>query len=174
LSPNENSPPDPAEIESRILLNWIVKLMIRDVDEYLRAQAVPIGSAQFSVLRVLRHGTQNLSELGRFLLLSPATLVPVIDALVKHGYVRRERDPNDRRRVQLSLTAEGDRLVQQLTCKPYQDSYHRAWQALRPDQRASLLKTLRHIIAAMSESPSEVEARLAEIMQTHLRRTADE
>lgn len=173
MSPNDLSPPEPAEIESRVLFNWIFKLMIRDLDEHLRAQAVSISSLQYGVLRVLRHGTQSLSELGKRMLLSPATLVPVVDALVKQHYVSRERDPSDRRRVQLSLTETGDALVQQLACQPLEDSYHRAWQSLTPEQRDQLLKLLRHIIAEMSESPEEVKARLAEIVQTHWRQRAE-
>ncbi|MFN7209822.1 MAG: MarR family winged helix-turn-helix transcriptional regulator [Aggregatilineales bacterium] len=172
MNPNDLSPPELAEIESRVLFNWIFKLMIRDLDEYLRAQAAPISSLQYGVLRVLRHGTQNLGELGKRLLLSPATLVPVVDALVKQRYVSRERDPSDRRRVQLSLTEDGNALVQQLACQPLEDSYHRAWQSLTPDQRAQLLSLLRQLIAEMSETPEEVRARLAEIVQTHWRQRA--
>jgi DNA-binding MarR family transcriptional regulator len=171
--PNELSPPELAEVKSRVLLNWIFKLMIRDWDEYLRAHAVPISGLQYGVLRVLRHGTQSLSDLSKRMLLNPATLVPVVDALVKQAYVRRERDPHDRRRVQLSLTESGAALVQQLTCQPYQDSYHRAWQTLTPAQQAQLLDLLQQIIMQMSESPDEIEARLNEIAQTHLRHTAE-
>jgi DNA-binding MarR family transcriptional regulator len=171
--PNELSPPELAEVKSRVLLNWIFKLMIRDWDEYLRAHAVPISGLQYGVLRVLRHGTQSLSDLSKRMLLNPATLVPVVDALVKQAYVRRERDPHDRRRVQLSLSETGAALVQQLTCQPYQDSYHRAWQTLTPAQQAQLLDLLQQIIMQMSESPDEIEARLNEIAQTHLRHTAE-
>lgn len=173
MSPNELSPPEWAEIKSRVLLNWIFKLMIRDLDEFLRAHAIPISSLQFGVLRVLRHGTQSLSDLSKRMLLSPATLVPVVDALVKQDYVRRERDSRDRRRVQLSLTEQGSALVEQLTCQPYQDSYHRAWQSLTSAQQAQLLDLLQQIIAQMSEAPEEIEARLNEIAQTHLRHTAE-
>ncbi|MFQ3536448.1 MAG: MarR family transcriptional regulator [Aggregatilineales bacterium] len=173
MSPNELSPPEPDEIESRVLFNWIFKLMIRDWDEHLRRQAVAISSLQYGVLRVLRHGTHSLSELGKRMLLSPATLVPVVDALVKQAYVSRERDPSDRRRVQLSLTQAGDALVEQLACQPLEDSYHKAWQSLSAEQRSQLLSLLRHIIAEMSESPEEIRARLAEIVQTHWRQRAE-
>ncbi|MDW8299953.1 MAG: MarR family transcriptional regulator [Anaerolineae bacterium] len=173
MSPNELSPPEPTEIESRVLLNWIFKLMIRDLDEYLRARAAPISSLQYGILRVLRHGTQSLSELGKRMLLSPATLVPAVDALVKQDYVSRERDPNDRRRVQLSLTESGNALVRQLACQPLEDSYHKAWQTLSLEQREQLLSLLRHIITEMSESPDEIRARLAEIVKMHLRQSAE-
>ena len=159
--------PDPSEIETRVLFNWIFKVMIRDLDEHLRQQAIPLSSLQYGVLRVLWHGTRSLGELSQRMILSSATLVPVVDVLVKQGYVHRERDPSDRRRVQLSLTEEGSALVER-TCPPYQDSYHAAWQALSSDQQARLLSLLRQIIAHMSESPAEVKVRVAEIVQGHL------
>ncbi len=165
--------PDPAEIETRVLFNWLFKTVIRDLDEHLRQQAIPLSGLQYGVLRVLRHGTRSLGELSQRMILSSATLVPVVDALVKQGYVHRERDPSDRRRVQLSLTEEGSALVNMLICQPYQDSYHKAWQALSSDQRTALLSLLRQIVAKMSESPAEVEARIAEIVQAHLRHTTE-
>ncbi len=168
MNPNEMPPPNPSEIETRVLFNWMFKMVIRDLDEHLRQQAIPLSGLQYGVLRVLWHGTLSLSELSQRMLLSSATLVPVVDALVKQGYVHRERDPSDRRRVQLSLTEDGRVVVNALACQPYQDSYHKAWQTLSNDQRTTLLNLLRQIVANMSEAPAEVEARIAEIVQGHL------
>ncbi len=46
-------------------------------------------------------------ELAEHVLLTPATLTPVLDALESSGDVRRDRDPEDRRVVRLHLTDAG-------------------------------------------------------------------
>ncbi|MBO0868475.1 MAG: MarR family transcriptional regulator [Micromonosporaceae bacterium] len=52
-------------------------------------------------------GRATHAELARRVWLKPATLTGVIDTLEKAGYVRRERDPADRRVVQVVATGEG-------------------------------------------------------------------
>ncbi|MBA2310389.1 MAG: MarR family transcriptional regulator [Pseudonocardiales bacterium] len=61
------------------------------------------------VLGSLAH-TDGLShrQLADRMMLSPATLTPVLDALEEAGEVRRDRDPQDRRVVRLHLTVLGE------------------------------------------------------------------
>lgn len=51
-------------------------------------------------------GTSHRETAAR-LGITPATLTPVVDALVDSGDLIRERDPSDRRVVRLSITARG-------------------------------------------------------------------
>ncbi len=44
-----------------------------------------------------------------------STLTPVLNDLVKRGLVRRQRTPDDRRAYQLTLTAAGKRMLDQLS-----------------------------------------------------------
>ena len=67
---------------------------------------------QFGVLEVLYHlGTMCQSDLGAKLLKSGGNITLVIDNLEKRGLVRRVRDENDRRMVQIYLTTEGEGLI---------------------------------------------------------------
>jgi DNA-binding MarR family transcriptional regulator len=52
-------------------------------------------------------------ELGRLLVLSPATITHVINDLEELGAVERRRDPNDRRAHHLHLTDRGRALIHQ-------------------------------------------------------------
>jgi MarR family 2-MHQ and catechol resistance regulon transcriptional repressor len=65
--------------------------------------------SQFGIMEALLHiGPQNQRELGAKLLKSGGNITMVIDNLVKRGWVTREKDPNDRRAVIISLTTEGE------------------------------------------------------------------
>lgn len=100
-----------ATIEVR-LLAWIMsREAARSLDEAFGAFKVDVTGLQYGILRMLREESATLSELSRKFMLDPSTLVPVIDDLVKKGYVKRQRDPNDRRRMPLIVTDKGLSLI---------------------------------------------------------------
>jgi MarR family 2-MHQ and catechol resistance regulon transcriptional repressor len=76
----------------------------------LEAQGLTVG--QFGVLEVLLHlGPLCQHELAKKLLRSGGNVTLVVDNLEKHGWVRRVRQQNDRRMVQIQLTPAGHRLI---------------------------------------------------------------
>jgi DNA-binding MarR family transcriptional regulator len=54
---------------------------------------------------------QTVSELGEKLFLESNTLTPILKKLEQIGYISRTRDPADERKVKVSLTAAGRRLL---------------------------------------------------------------
>jgi len=59
-------------------------------------------------------GRATHADLARRCMITPATLTGVVNTLVKAGYVRRERDEDDRRVVWLVLTEPGWERVRQI------------------------------------------------------------
>jgi DNA-binding MarR family transcriptional regulator len=53
-------------------------------------------------------------ELSKRVGIASTTAVPALDALEKRGLVKRNRDPNDRRKYFISLQDEGKRLVDEM------------------------------------------------------------
>jgi len=67
---------------------------------------------QFGVLEALLHlGPMCQHTLAEKLLRSGGNVTLVIDNLEKHGWVRRERQTDDRRLVKVHLTPKGQRLI---------------------------------------------------------------
>src|SRR6202795_4623528 len=67
---------------------------------------------QFGVLEALLHlGPMCQHTLGEKLLRSGGNVTLVVDNLERHGWVRRERQVNDRRMIQIHLTPKGRRLI---------------------------------------------------------------
>jgi len=99
-----------------LALNTFIKLT-RAVDSvtarlFRRGTLEGITPAQFGVLETLHHlGPLCPGEISAKLLRSGGNITLVIDNLEKHGYVRRERDPEDRRSVRVSLTKEGQAFI---------------------------------------------------------------
>jgi DNA-binding MarR family transcriptional regulator len=53
----------------------------------------------------------TIGNIAKYLTCTPATASGVIDSLEKKNLILRKRDPEDRRRVHLALTQEGERVV---------------------------------------------------------------
>jgi MarR family 2-MHQ and catechol resistance regulon transcriptional repressor len=78
--------------------------------EQIEQSGLTLG--QFGVLEVLLHlGPMCQHALGAKLLRSGGNVTLVVDNLEKHGWVRRERQADDRRLVKIYLTPKGQRLI---------------------------------------------------------------
>jgi len=73
----------------------------------LRCSGLNIDPAQFRLLAMIGHRTWNLTELGIFVGVTPATMSNSIDTLVERGWVNRKPGTDDRRRVLLEITPLG-------------------------------------------------------------------
>ena len=71
-----------------------------------------IGDTALAVLtRLHKHGPQTLTELSEHDRVSPASMSQTVNRLTSAGYAIRTRDPDDRRKVLFSATAQGDELA---------------------------------------------------------------
>src|SRR5690242_18223982 len=73
-----------------------------------RATIDPLTYSQFAVLEALYHlGSLTQGEISAKLLKSVSNITTVIDNLERDGFVRRERDAQDRRVINVHLTHPG-------------------------------------------------------------------
>jgi DNA-binding MarR family transcriptional regulator len=77
---------------------------------------------QYLVMLVLWEAEEPLSvtALGQRLRLDSGTLTPLLKRLETAGHIRRDRDPDDERRVLVTLTEEGRALEEQVSDVPQQ------------------------------------------------------
>jgi MarR family 2-MHQ and catechol resistance regulon transcriptional repressor len=72
-----------------------------------------ITPSQFAVLEALFHlGSMTQGEISTKVLKSVSNMTTVIDNLERDGYVRRERDAEDRRVINVHLTEAGKRKIE--------------------------------------------------------------
>jgi DNA-binding MarR family transcriptional regulator len=71
-----------------------------------------LGDTALAVLtRLHKHGPQTLTDLSEHDRVSPASMSQTVNRLTSAGYAVRTSDPDDRRKVLFSTTAEGDELA---------------------------------------------------------------
>jgi DNA-binding MarR family transcriptional regulator len=103
----------------------------------------PEGSLGDTALAVLthlhKHGPQTLTQLSEYDRVSPASMSQTVNRLTSAGYAVRTPDPDDRRKVLFSTTAEGDEIARAARAQ------RNAWfdqqlRALSPEDRAVLAR----------------------------------
>jgi len=116
---------------------------------------------QFQLLGLLHdHGPVGQGELGQTMGVDPSILVTLLNPLEAEGCVSRERDPADRRRHVVTLTAAGRRHFESAT-RAQREAEDALFAGLDDDQRQQLsavLVALRDSIASGHEdacSPPE-------------------
>ncbi len=76
---------------------------------------VRLSISQFGVLEALFHlGPLCQKQIGTKILKTSGNITLVIDNLEKRGLVSREKDPDDRRKIKVILTPEGQALIETL------------------------------------------------------------
>src|SRR5262249_39067877 len=70
-----------------------------------------LSMPQYRVLALLADGSTAASVLAQQLAVRPPSVTAVVDGLVARALVERSPDPLDRRRLTLTLTDEGARLL---------------------------------------------------------------
>ena len=106
----------PAEV---LALDAFIKLMraTDSISAHLsrHTEAEGLTHGQFGVLEALLHlGPMSQRDLGAKLLRSGSNVTMVLDNLQRRGLVRRTRRADDRRAVEVALTASGRRLITDL------------------------------------------------------------
>ncbi len=99
-------------------LGLLVKAVQREADRRANEALQPLGitSAQAEVLWVLERAEPlSLGELGDLLIAEGGHPSRLVERLVQAGYVKRQNSPNDRRRLEVSLTAQGKLLARQVS-----------------------------------------------------------
>lgn len=73
-----------------------------------------IKMLHFEVMRVLKDdGTLHPAKIGEKLLIAKAQMTHVVDKLVEMGFVKREMCPDDRRTINLTITDEGVKVLEE-------------------------------------------------------------
>ena len=135
-----------------------LRRVMRALDRSSRRLLIDHGltAAQRAVLAVLE--TQpgaSSTTLARAAGVGQATLTEMLDRLVARGLVVRTRSTTDRRRVELALTADAERLLR-ATPVPLPPGFIARYQSLTADERARLVASVATIAELMDDSLEEV------------------
>ncbi len=137
-------------IEAIILAN---RAMVGIASRSLSEVSDDVTLAQYRTLVVLANdGPSRLADLAQALDVSPSTATRMCDRLVRKALIDRARDDLDRREVNLSLTAEGSKLVRDVIDRR-RDRVRELLDLIPDDGRPALVQSLMTLATAAGESP---------------------
>mgnify|MGYP000537322458 FL=1 len=88
------------------------KEIVRRYKPYL--DEIDLTYTQYIAMMVLwEHKQINVKDMGAFLYLDSGTLTPVLKKLEQKGYLTRERDKEDERVLNVTITEQGEELKEQ-------------------------------------------------------------
>lgn len=118
-------------------------------------QTSGLTAPQLVVLRTITEADEpSVSTIARAVSLSNATVTGILDRLQSRGLVSRRRSRTDRRVVRISLTPEGQELVDR-TPPPLQDLFSKKLGELEPWEQTQILSALQRVVAMMEAETIE-------------------
>lgn len=122
-------------------------------------EAAGLTVAQFGVLEAIHHlGPMCQKTVAQKLLRSGGNVTVVVDNLEKHGLVRRERQAEDRRMVEVHLTARGRALVGRIFPKHAREVV-KEFSILEPQEQEELRRLCRKLGTAARTAPKSAGAK---------------
>jgi DNA-binding MarR family transcriptional regulator len=116
---------------------------------------------QFQLLGLLDdNGPMGQRELGQAMATDPSILVTLLNPLEADGFVARKRDPADRRRHVVTLTAAGKRRLDR-AAEAQRQAEDAMFAGLSTEQRAQLRDLLIALRDSRSGAPADDACRLA-------------
>ena len=115
---------------------------------------VGISRSDYDALEALdEHGSLTPSELGRLLNLTSGAVTALIDRLEKLGWASRNRHPDDRRKVIVTLTHDAWQIGQD-DLKPYHQAIDTAVRHHNKDERALIVGFLEALANKIARIPT--------------------
>ena len=147
------SAPAPAPAETKeALLAYLDALTLAEPIQAKLWQLAHLTLTQLMVLRELREGPKTAGRLGHAAGLTPASATRLIDRLEKRGLVRRRRQIEDRRCVEVTLEPKGERLLGEI--KVFRGTnLHLAVGSMTPIERRRLTQSLQHLVELARSAP---------------------
>lgn len=96
----------------------LFRTFLKGVSQDWNKQGVRLSQTHFKALYVLRkEGPMMVSQLANALCLTPAAMTGITDQMLAEGYVEKERAEEDRRVVNITLTEQGEAIIQEVQVK---------------------------------------------------------
>jgi DNA-binding MarR family transcriptional regulator len=153
--------------EIQALISIAAKMIRVTVDERLEQYKAGITTLQYGILRIVQHSPETITVISRKQMLDPSTLVPAVDTLERNGFVRRTKDPKDRRRTPIEITEQGLALLGRFPMLDEDDALVKALGQMTDDHQQQLLNLMRELVSKL-KSDDEVQL-LTEAIQTEMR-----
>jgi len=137
------------ELHDRVLVS--LRRIIRATDIHSRKLGKETGltTPQLVVMRAVAQQERPVAtDIAHSVSLSQATVTNILNRLEHHGLIQRARSASDKRRINISLTAQGNSLLEAAP-QPLQENFIERFSALETWERHQLVASLERLASMM-------------------------
>ncbi len=131
-------------VEDMIFIQYLIKRLYKEFE----AQGLDkkMNTTQLWVLAIMsQHDRMTMSEICKFVVLEKGSFKATIDLLMGYGYIRSQKAEDDKRKVYLSLTPEGEQVAKRIN-HSLEDYLHRRFHILDDFTRQNIWNAI-HVLA---------------------------
>jgi DNA-binding MarR family transcriptional regulator len=135
-----------------------LRQIFKAIQEYSHevSEKYGITDPQLWVIKTISlNGRLSLGDLGKRMYLQPSTITGLVDVLERKGYVVRVRDEEDRRVVNIELTAKGKRLAKKAP-NPAQGKMIYGLRKLKKDELNLIFNSVQKLVDIMEAQKVKV------------------
>lgn len=158
IDPQGEFPSDPRDYLFLLAFQILKRQEVRS-DRLLKPLGISVAAWR-ALLIVDRLQPCTMNELARMSAVERTTLTRTVDQLVAEGLAERSTPPDDRRRVQVSLTPRGAEVLDTGKQLVYADQ-HRAAEGLEDADLRQTARTLEGMVARLVDDPEALPAILS-------------
>jgi DNA-binding MarR family transcriptional regulator len=129
----------------KVLLFGLVKQAKADIERQFAMAGISITPFQYGILSIIKHRPTTLAEIAKKLGIKSPSALPYVDGLCKQGLIIRHGDEQDRRKIQLQITAKGQRLMEHIIKDRPSDILNQAFHRLSKQKQKQLLSILQEL-----------------------------
>ncbi|MBZ9751526.1 MarR family winged helix-turn-helix transcriptional regulator [Deinococcus sp. HMF7604] len=133
---------------------WQLNRRLKQLAEPVLAEAGELDLQRFILLRAVERGVVYPKDLSAHLGIIPTQLSRLLESLVARGWLERQLDPEDSRRIRLSLTPTGAALTQQAS-QAIQQVISAHLQGMGAERLSALLAAI-DVLAMTDSLPSPI------------------
>ena len=131
-------------------ISWLVPKLLRGLRAGFVAAPQITTSQMVTLMRIYEKDITRVGDLSREMHVSAPTMTGVVDRLLRNGYLKRRRDKDDRRVVNVELTPKGRGVVQQMLSEVRQRWYGILID-LNEEERENYIRILKRIVEVISK-----------------------
>jgi DNA-binding MarR family transcriptional regulator len=139
--------------EAEALLRQLIQGFKKDMNTGITLCKVPLTHLEYGILYALSNAHDldpTITAVAEYLHVEPPTLVSSITKLERKKLITKQRDPKDRRRMPLALTATGKLLISKIF-EPTVQSFSKAFGKIGSNKTQQFLSIMREIVESRSD-----------------------
>lgn len=131
-------------LEDMIFIQYLIKKLYKEFE--IQGLGKKLNTTQLWVLAIMsQHDKMTMSEICKLVVLEKGSFKTTIDLLSDYGYIQSEKAADDRRKIYLSLTTDGEQVAQKVN-NCLEDYLHRRFNGLDDFTRQNILNAI-HVLA---------------------------